>query len=1689
MGLPPIFPLFPDGPNGPYHVSLSLPGAQSEILKSVGQTASALLLVPQADYIKKFVEGDLDIGDSVIKGMLSHNFSTPAATKDEEVFKKFAKLSKIEITDINKYKKNGKFVMPTSEIKLSPEWENIGLSSVEKTTLKSIFETQKPYIEIAKLVLENIAYVEDIVARVMPLISLNPFTCKSEKPNSNSGKNKRPKAMGFNNGDDFKKELSKIETLINDQKPKQKLKLDLSVVENYFKLTNIDNQKRATQSERDTLSKYTILIALFQKPENFFDFVYGKIVDAKGVESTYKSEIQNFLNGVSSTYKDLKLYQTNQPINKVSLGINDVIDIVKSAENKYKFKNNQNIPNSTYLNIYRETALKFYKEKVPLSMIPDDSTDDPNTSATNGDWKIINTVYSTGEFKPDVEYNFKYVDLPKDEPEFNEKKSDLNLNDNDPYHKYKPKKLIFGIYKSDGSPLNPTENLKTIGLNGNDVVQSDTPFKKADWLLRSPKWYLPTGVYQWPVYSEPYYIWERNLIQKNESKTNPDTTANPPWRIRKYKKGDKDLISNEDAIPGSPVIARIEKSEETEYRDFFNDFLKFKFYKTDTLSKAEKDKSRIDIMSRLNVKSHVTNVFNFGQVKSSYYKPINDKDPIPDLLKKTYKPYKIFSTEASVDQEIRDFSLSENLDPGYVWIEPEADYDMKVIRIDPSDKIKYFDAKGEPEVTTQIKNFIKNRTSIRLSNNEKFTIEIQRINNNVKISSEIYQNVTSYSFDNWNYKNSKVFNSDIISISVYSNKPPSIYDNIKYKTIEFQGYGIELKKEGDDYYYRKKKGSSYSFFTKGDLVLWSIVTGTSLWSAKYSIRVSVDDKGKITRWYYQKDRKLSGPTSKLGVGVVGNVNRNVNINKVLPTFGVIREFVINQNTNVTLNVKDYDMSYSDKDISLYSIKVSDTDPSGKIIDPSKITNDQLVDKEIFGYGRDGLLSKYGHGSEEEPQELLIINRYRLTDLDSESYYIVEGTLRNPPKETELNLPNVAAQAASGEYYRLPDAIGSMKVFLSLLANIFSKLLPQIIKLISLLKNPMSFITDIITEKLQESVSFLSKESLNTFKTGSKLKEELDNEKDINEKKKKVRDMKKFYKSSPLSNYVFVKDDGKALSILDGASLIPFGIFGSNFTFGMEMNLGGLIDKKNPLKLIFEKDLNLKNLKNLQKEFELKKIDKKQPSLKSSLPNNPNETGDFQVKFDDGSEKTIKSGSYDQFIADNKNRFNFVYLDENKGKTYKKIDEYIQKGTAEDLRKAKELLDKAKKENPLDNSLMDKMNLLKGKLEDLQAGEQPMLKFILGLVTLPVKIISGMLEWLFSFFKSLINPLTLPTKIIELVSFQWVMQFFTPKGILEMGGIKFKPEKPLEWATKVNIPGVPFPNIPKVKSDKLPDVGKFDIPNPDLPKFTSGNMDTKLTDVKKNATDLKNNSKITNDLKSGVTNVPSPSDLKSGLGQVPAVDSKVLTDKVSGMPNDLKSSLGVGNLPPVDVKSNLNSPEVKVPDLPKSLELPEDIVLKGYDRKTIKSGDFLAPDDGDLADLSEFLSVIFNIKLPTYSALQFRQNTKLPLPLLSSPGGGGFLCLIEKIINAIIDFFWATLGIEALIPPPHIKLCDQKSPNDAAKIKDNTGVSSNGVTASNTLDGFFYEVVLSNGETKKFLNQEELQSFIDDNKDLNYDFNF
>ena len=164
---------------------------------------------------------------------------------------------------------------------------------------------------------------------------------------------------------------------------------------------------------------------------------------------------------------------------------------------------------------------------------------------------------------------------------------------------------------------------------------------------------------------------------------------------------------------------------------------------------------------------------------------------------------------------------------------------------------------------------------------------------------------------------------------------------------------------------------------------------------------------------------------------------------------------------------------------------------------------------------------------------------------------------------------------------------------------------------------------------------------------------------------------------------------------------------------------------------------------------------------------------------------------------------------------------------------------------------------------------------------------------------------------------------------------------------------------------------------------------------------------------------------------------------------------------------------------------------------------MLPDDYEFADLSKFFSAPFMGKLPTYTLGNFKQKIKVgdamfPMKLVIPS-----LCFIEKIINGFIDFIWSIMGIEPLIKPPHIKLCPETTkPEDIQKIlngelpavvdkKDN-------VTQINSTDpyietiettSYVYTVKMANGDTKEFIDRESLDKFIDENKNINFEFDF
>ena len=1857
-----FFPLYRENLlTGPSHVSFSLPGIPSGISKSIGLTSSALLLIPNIDFLKKFIEGDLGISDGTWKSSLLKNINSSVSSSQEMVFRKFSEVNELGLTDLSKYKKDGKFKLPLSEVKISSVFDGGGLKAFEKATLQSIFETQKPYMEIAKTVLSLLVDIEDIVARVMPLASVNPLKHKSEKPTVNNG-GSGAKAVGYQSGKDIKVILAQL----------------------------------------------------------------GKVSKQGG-----------------------------------KITVNKDGSVTKESQNKKVNDNESGLdPNTISLN----------NKLVELSK----------------SYKIIDVVYSTNYYDPKIDYLYSYIDLPSDsEAPVNDTPED---DDTDPYNKYKPKKIVFGIFNSKGVPVNPDEFLKTIGYSGNQITQVSTSFKRAEWLKKSSKWRFRGNEYVWPTFGTPNFVFSNGLIDQ-VAKTAPSTgNLVPSYSLKKYKEGDKNILNNQDANPGDPVINGFDSTDTSIYTNYFTEYTTINLRLAKDLEEKDRIEATQTIMSQLNVNSHLESVFNYGQNKSSVYKNINANPAFPEVMKLSFKPYQIFVAEAQADEKLAGLN-------GLIWIDPESDYDMKVIRIDPVTKIKSLNAKNEPDLVTTIKSFIKNKYIIQLSGNSKFNIDVFK--NNVSYDSQV--NISEYLLENWNYENLNVVNTNVFRYRIWSETPIYEYQN---SSKSFYTWSSSLSNNNTQTNNNNSTNNSNQKSIKKEGSNWvytelnkSSITGhVLLGDSKTNVYV---ENGIIKKWYYDYDVELSSNQTKSFA--------------TLPAFG--------KQKTVILNSKIGTYTSNEIDTPIYQLKVTDlNNPNGSIIDPSKITNENLSKDELFSKG------KYGVGDSDNPQEVEILERYQMTDLDTESYYIIEGI------RVDLNIQdgdpsgkNGSANGDSGsKWYRLPHAVGAVTVFIKMLIKVFAKLIPSITKLLKLFSNPMSFITDIIAEKLGDSFTFLSQAAFKKYSSVAELTKKRD---EILKKQggaAYVNQVKEQFKNSPLKNYMFINNfgtkatnmpgiknitdkvtsigsltsgldglksvgsnivgnlTGQASSIttfgsnisnnlssqtssilsnvtgqattigsnlvqgtnitsnltgqataiggnlmnqgtnitsnltgqattiggnlmnqgtnitsnltgqattqfnnlsgqattiggnlvsqgntitnnltgqattqfnnlsgqgtnivnnltsqtstisngltnqdksftnnlnknklippilkevqgmgdfkniLDGVGFIPFSIFGKDLSFGMELKFGNLIAKKPPLKLLFNSSKKSKDEGSKDKTNKITSEDKTNSQLTD--PNQfekSNVGGGTQVNTNTTGKNTNTENVYQvvstwystgEFI--NGVDYNYIYITQDNEQLLNEVDELESSDNPDDVLLAKEKLEEAIKKNPNDESLKTKLKDIKSKLFDLASNAQPILKLILSLVTLPIKVIADVVKYIMDFFKSLTNPLTLPVKIAEFLSFKWIMDFFTPKGILEILGLKFKPELIAQWVGMATAAGAKANNIKNNIVEKGSNVvnqgaSKFNSLKTQTSDITTkivgqgtnnlnnvtgqasaignnlvgqgtniasnlssqfGNIINQGSNITNNLTgqattiggNLFNQGSITNNLTGQATTIggnlfSQGTNIASNLtGQATSIGGNLfsqgsnIANNLTGQATTIGSNLvGQGtnissNLTgqSTTISGNLMNQGTKVAkDLTgQSTKMGDNLMNQGTDMtnnltsKASQVKGYLYPDDFELADLSKFFSAPFIPTLPTYTASHFRDMVKnkslFPFKLFLPS-----ICLIESVVNGFIDFIWSTLGLEIIIKPPHIKLCSSTKSEtmnalDIQKILNgelptSSNIDNNTTEVTSTIpfesqalsDNFIYEVKLPDGTIKTLLDKEELDSFMEENKDINFDIEF
>lgn len=1146
-----------------------------------GSVTQQILFIPDVKVLVKFAQGDLGIADSIQKSMIMRNMGKMNDISQLETFTKAtgANLSKPleSYVKTNPLDGSTKIEVDPKDLSVSkPSGSLGGLSAMEKAMVLSIFETQKPYMEVFKLVTQNLVSIEDIISRVLGVSG------KSMKPTIN------PKALGYKGNSELSSSLFKLENLIS--------------LKSGPKNSNINSQSSTPESNTSVL------------PNNF----------------SYVTQ---------------------------------------------------------------------------------------------------SVIYSTGQFDPNVDYTYIYVD---------EKDDTIKLPDGTASFPQKsldelPQYVIFGVYDSNWNPVPQSR----IDLPLQEAKKNGTIDKNINWIQRSGKWF---GQFQQIKENIDY-----NYVRDNNNNILYYGDEGPSVEVE----GTTTYVKK-----GFPKLSSMVELTNY-YKGYYLDDARNKMVKRG-LSASVIDSTLNEISIRLELEQNGSTAIQStieGTLKNGFL-PITTPLNTPGLnrdftnAKYPFKPKKI---------------QFQNQD---VWLNPEAKYDMKIIKCDSSKDISYLDIEGDNKKfkKTQILRFVKNNISFRLSNDGIFNVRLTK--NSIV---ETVNNTASFEIDNYDIKSS-------YQVFIYLSQVPSAYSN-EVKIEIYDNYIVK--------YFNRQIDFGYEYSDSSGTVSFRSIGLNNL---LYYVNL-IDNKFPIV---FPNGETLLFNTSGSFFGVKAYLS---NVDDFIPSNG--------EYTRVTINSNNFSIGVERGNLPANSIRVQDDRfKFGKLISNTQIQNEQLAVNRP--YSKNGL---YGTPVNKN-QNIEQIYRYMQTEDDTETYFIVEGIL-SASNTQKLN-DGSSGQSGNGSgnqpggsddgYYSFIDVIDAIPVFIDMLIDVFAQLIPSITKLISLITNPPKFVTDILIAKLgdnsgtePERFGFFSKRFQDDLKQLASLQGEISNlnnssnivdKQTINEQERirnRVSKMNDYVKNSKLNNYVYVNEEGNPKFILDGLATVK--LFGdapvllglSGLKFGLETKLGSLATTapEAPIKLVLEG----KRPSTSKTKDDLSGLTKPSDSLvKQSALYNTN----FEPKLDIPSKietevggiKNIEEVSiqYSTGVFREDVDYNYVYVTDYVKKLLDEAQELEDRG---EISKAINKLDEASKIDPQNQFIKDKKDLL-SKLSEF-VSSQPILDFMLNVVTLPLKVVLGIIKYIMDVFKSFTDPFELPGKIVEFVSFKWMLDFFSPaskNSMFAMAGLLF-----------------------------------------------------------------------------------------------------------------------------------------------------------------------------------------------------------------------------------------------------------------------------------------------------------------------------
>ena len=199
-------------------INFSIPNVPS--LTKTKPDSTNIIFVPDVQYLLKFSKGDLGIADQIRSSTI---LNTMSGAKNKSVATSYLKSAGGIIDSPEKYLKNGKYNIPASAISLDSSKNQAGLKALEKSVIQSIFDSQKPYIDMFLQLSNVLITVEDVIARALSLPT------KSLKPKTN------PRALGYKKNGKVatKEELSKLDSLNKFNNSKQTQNGNVNTIDNY----------------------------------------------------------------------------------------------------------------------------------------------------------------------------------------------------------------------------------------------------------------------------------------------------------------------------------------------------------------------------------------------------------------------------------------------------------------------------------------------------------------------------------------------------------------------------------------------------------------------------------------------------------------------------------------------------------------------------------------------------------------------------------------------------------------------------------------------------------------------------------------------------------------------------------------------------------------------------------------------------------------------------------------------------------------------------------------------------------------------------------------------------------------------------------------------------------------------------------------------------------------------------------------------------------------------------------------------------------------------------------------------------------------------------------------------------------------------------------------------------------------